>query len=285
MRTELRAVAIALFAAALTISGGAQAAFIAGWDFSQYAGQGSLQVSEDPDTADPINADTLRSNYSDYDPTFGAGGDSQDAGTMYINGQFGSTNVDENATIPVFRALAGSLTNNVTLPGSNEVPVGDVNFNASSGVLQVAAGNYLAGTGQDFNVTLSMIATATVDAVFAAHVSAVDPGMQGSNWSLSFAARTASGTASVGLEFSTDGSDWTVLAPADLTTTDTLFTRDVLGEAGENGYFRMRFTSTGTPRIDNVTISGDITPIPEPGTAMLMLLGLTGLGVVGRRRA
>jgi hypothetical protein len=34
-----------------------------------------------------------------------------------------------------------------------------------------------------------------------------------------------------------------------------------------------------------VTISGDVTVIPEPGTAALLMLGLAGLGVAGRRRA
>jgi hypothetical protein len=287
MRSQLRAAVIAVFAVALSAAGSAQAAFIAGWDFSQYAGAASLQVSEDAGTGDPIFADTLKSNYSDYDPTFGAGGASQPFGTMYINGANGSTDVDETALVPVFRSTTGSLTNNLALPGVNEVPVGDVAFGASSGVLQTGPGNYLAGTGQDFTVTLSMIATATVDAVFEANLSAVGPLNEGANWSLSFAGRTNSGTSDVTIEFSLDGIVWSALADANLTTTDTLFTRSVVGNSGDNAFFRLGLPGTVgvVPRIDNVSISGDVTVVPEPGTAMLLLLGLTGLGVAGRRRA
>jgi hypothetical protein len=284
MRTELQVAAIAVFAAALFVAGSAQAAFIAGWDFSQYAGGGGLQVSEDIDE-NPINSDTLKSNYSDYDPTFGAGGDSQDYGTMYINGMNGSTDVDENALVPVFRATSGSLGQNLTTPGANEVPSGDVNFGATSTVLQTGPGNYLAGTGQDYTISLSMIASATVNVVFEANLTALGALNEGQNWTLAFSGRTNTGDSNVSIEFSTDGSTWTAPTIVNLSATDALFTHLVPGNQSDKAFFRLGFAGSASlnPRIDNVTISGDVSLIPEPGTAMLMLLGLTGLGVAGRR--
>jgi hypothetical protein len=286
MQTHLRAAVITGFAAALSIAGSAQAAFIAGWDFSQYAGAGTLQISEDTNTGDPINSNTLKSNYSDFDTTFGAGGDSQDYGTMYINGDHGSTDVDENAGLPIFRTTTGSLTNNVTLPGSNEVPVGDVNFNATNTPLQVGAGNYLAGTGQDYNVTLSMISSSVVNAVFEANLSALGPLEVGENWSISFAGRVNTDTSNVTIEFSSDGITYSPLTSALFDMNDTLYTRSVAGNLGDNGFFRLGFSGSASvlPRIDNVTISADVSQIPEPGTALLLALGLTGLGVASRRR-
>jgi hypothetical protein len=271
-------------AASLFGVGSARAAFIAGWDFTQYAGASSLVV----DANTFATADTLKANYSDFDATFGAGGDSQPFGTMYMNGANGSTNVDENAATPIFLPTTGSLTPNLSLPGDNETPVGDVAFDASAGVLQSAAGNYNAGTGQDFRNVLSMRALANLSVVFEANLSALGPLFQAQNWSLSFAGVSSTLTSDVTVEFSTDGISYSSLATANLTTTAAAFTRSVLLNPGDNAFFRLGFTSTGAnpiPRIDNVTISGDVSAVPEPGTAMLLLLGLTGLGVAGRRRA
>jgi hypothetical protein len=284
MRHPIRVAAIAIAAASLLAVGSAQAAFIAGWDFTQYASAGGLTV--DANTFE--NADTLKANYSDFDPTFGAGGASQPFGTMYMNGANGSTNVDENAAVPIFLPTTGSLAPNLSTPGDNEVPVGDVAFDASSVVLQTAAGNYNAGLGQDFRNLLSMRALANVSVVFEANVSALGPLYEAQNWSLSFAGVSSTATSDVTVEFSTDGISYSSLATANLTTTAAAITRSVLLNPGDNAFFRLGFTSTGAnpiPRIDNVTISGDVALVPEPGTASLLLLGLAGLGVAGRRRA
>jgi hypothetical protein len=209
---------------------------------------------------------------------------------MWMNGTHGSTLVDPEAALPIFRPTGTSLTPNVGTPGANEVPIGDVNFNASSGNLNCCvAGSYLAGTGQDFNVALSMIAAANVSVVFEARVNTgTTLGTVAEDWELIFAGVTNNGTSDVSIEFSNDGIVWAPLAVATLTTTQTAFTRTVAGMSDESGFFRLGFVSTGTttatPRIDNVTISGDVSPIPEPGTAALLGLGLADLGVVGRRR-
>jgi hypothetical protein len=282
----MRVAAIAVFAASLSIAGSARAAFIAGWDFTQYAGAGTVQISEDPNTFEPINRNTLKANYSDFDTTFGAGGDSQPFGTMWMNGTNGSTLVDPDNSI--FLPTTGSLTPNLSTPGDNEVPVGDVAFDTSAGVLQVGAGNYEAGTGQDYRNVLSMRALGNVSVVFEANLSVLGPQYSVENWSLTFAGISSTATSDVTVEFSTDGINYAALTAASLTTTAAAFTRSVLGNAGDNAFFRLGFTSTGAnpiPRIDNVTISGDVTVIPEPGTAALFLLGLVGLGVAGRRRA
>jgi hypothetical protein len=287
MRAQLRVAAIAVFAASLWLAGPARAAFIAGWDFTQYAGAGGLQISEDPDTFEQINSNTLEANYSDFDATFGAGGDSQPFGTLYMNGTNGSSLVDPNGTTGLL-PTTGSLTPSLALPGANEVPVGDAAFDASAGVLQVGAGNYLAGTGQDYRNVLSMRALSDVSVVFEANVSALGPTFSVENWSLTFDGISSTLTSNVTVEFSTDGINYAALTPALLTTSQAAFTASVLGNAGDNAFFRLGFTSTGAnpiPRIDNVTISGDVTVIPEPGTAALLLLGLAGLGMAGRRRA
>jgi PEP-CTERM motif len=286
MRAQLRVAAIAVFVASLSIAGSARAAFIAGWDFTQYAGAGTLQISEDPNTFEPITRNTLKANYSDYDTTFGAGGDSQPFGTMWMNGTNGSTLVDPDNSI--FLPTTGSLAPNLSTPGDNEVPVGDEPFDTSAGVLQVGAGNYLAGTGQDFRNVLSMRALDDVSVVFEANLSVLGPLFQGENWSLTFAGISSTATSSVTVEFSTDGVSYAALAAADLTTSAAAFTRAVLANPGDNAFFRLGFTSTGAnpiPRIDNVTISADVTQVPEPGTSALLLIGLAGLGAAGRRRS
>jgi hypothetical protein len=205
---------------------------------------------------------------------------------MYADSTHGSTLVDPD--VPIFRSFTGSLSSNSTLPGANEVPVGDVFFGTSNGVLNVGDGNYLAGTGQDFNLALSMVAAADASVVFEADLSFLGPLYVAENWSLSLGARTNSSISAVTVEFSTDATNWTPLANLDLTDVASPFTRAVAGNQSDVGYFRLGFdgtTGAGQPRIDNVTISGDVSQVPEPGTAMLMLLGLTGLGMAGRRRA
>jgi hypothetical protein len=149
----------------------------------------------------------------------------------------------------------------------------------------VGTGNYAAGTGQDFREILSMRALSVLDIVFKADVSAITS--LGQNWSIAFAGVTNTGTSPVSVEFSTDGINYALLNTASFTTSQGLFTASVLGNESAAGYFRLGFDPAGgvIPRFDNVTISGDVAPIPEPTTAALLMLGLVGLGMAGRRRA
>lgn len=276
MTTQSRVTAITGFVISLFAVGSAQAAMVAGWDFTQYIGAGTLALEEDFE-----DDNTLRSNYSDFDPTFGAGGASQPFGTLYMNGTNGSTSVTSANIAPT----TGSLTPNLGTPGANEVPVGDVAFDAVAGVLQVGSGNYAAGTGQDFREVLSMRALSVIDIVFQADVSSITS--LGQNWSIAFAGVTNSGTSPVTVEFSTDGISYSLLDTLTFTTSQALFTASVVGNESATGFFRVGFDPAGAviPRFDNVTISGDVALIPEPGTAALLMMGLLGLGVAGRRRA
>jgi hypothetical protein len=72
------------------VAGGssAQASLVARWDFSQYAGDGFMSID-----GGSSFTNTLSANYSDLDPTFGAGFESAAFGTMYVDGSFGSTPV------------------------------------------------------------------------------------------------------------------------------------------------------------------------------------------------
>lgn len=99
---------------------------VAGWDFSQYALDGALSIDGETLT------DVLDANYSDYDPTFGAGAESAAYGRMFLDGEFGSTatplDLDNDPIVP--SAVApGSLQSNLSTP-LNGVPDPDVPFDS-----------------------------------------------------------------------------------------------------------------------------------------------------------
>lgn len=249
-------------ALALSIGGSANAAMIAGWDFSQYFGDGLLSLDGETLT------DTLPANYSNFDPTFGAGAESAAYGTMYLNGQFGSTPTPLDFTDPVVPSVAlnGSLSSNINAPAP---PVPFDTFNV------------LTAEGQLFANLQALQANAPAAIVFEAN-----PPQLGENWSITFGGRTFAGTSSITVEFSSNGSAYLSIGTANLNTVDTPFSFAAPGALGDRGYFRLTFAPVGInqPFIDNLSINA--TPvIPEPGTALLLLAGLVGLAKAGKREA
>lgn len=264
---KLKTLALASIASAavsLGAGGAAHAAsLVAGWDFSQYVGE---VLSVDGATF----ADTLDANYSDLDPTFGAGAESAAFGTMYINGQFGSFTTPKDFTDP-FAPVQPSLTSNA---------------DASSLIMgSTAAFNVLTAEGQANTTDLGMATNAAVDVVFGADLTSVLS--SGANWLLSFGGQALSGTASVDVEVSTDGGgSYSLLSTETLTTLDSKFSV-ALGAAADGldqVFVRLGFNAGNTAKIDNLALVADVTAVPEPGTALLMVAGAIGLGVFGRRR-
>lgn len=254
----------ALIAGSALAAGPSQAALIAGWDFSQWVGAGLLTTNG----ADPAN--TLDANYSSQDPSFGLGPDSAPFGTLYFDGQFGSTEVPVvgDGSEP-FRPVDPSLNSNLSLPTPNPF---------DSLVL-------LQGEGQPFQNLLRMGAFAPLSVVFEADLGSV-LGL-GSDWSLSFGGQTLSGASSVGIEFSSDGSSYAPVTSVNLSTVDSLFDVVLPAISDAQVFIRLSFsdaTANSVPSIDNLGISGIVTIVPEPGTLLLLASGIAGLSFWGRRR-
>ena len=257
-------------ALAALVGSPAQATMIAGWDFSQYAGDGFMSVD-----GGGTFTDTLDANYSDLDPTFGAGAESAAFGTMYVNGSFGSTDVDAGSGLEQFlpsAAAGGSLLSNQSAAG------GTADFDSFT---------VLASEGQLSTESLAMIAAATSVVVFEADLTSVS--QAGSGWSISFGARMFSGTSSLGIEFSGDGVSFTSFGSVNLTTVDTPFLVALGADATSQAYVRLTFAPAGAnqPLIDNVAINAfELTEVvPEPSAALLGTFGLAGLALAGRRRS
>ncbi|MCG8589592.1 MAG: PEP-CTERM sorting domain-containing protein [Proteobacteria bacterium] len=248
---------IASVAALAVSAGSAQADMIAGWDFSQYLGAGALS------TDGATLSTSLDANYSDFDPTFGAGAESAAFGTMYLDGQFGSSAVS-NQVAPT----NGSLASNLTAPGGQP-------FDSLT---------VLTDEGQTFANLLALTVNQPFNIVFEADLTSA--ALLGTDWGISFGGRTFSGSASVGIEFSTDGVSYSSFGSVDLSTSDTPFSVALGSDVSSNGYVRLLFDGAGgQPIIDNVAITATTSPIPEPGTAALLLIGLAGLARSSRRRA
>jgi hypothetical protein len=265
IQTLAAAAALALFGAAP-----AQAAtMVAGWDFAQYFGAGFLS------TDGATFTDTLSANYSNLDPTFNAGTESAQFGTMFIDGQHGSTAVAAGSGSEPFLPTSGSLGSNLTAP----VLGGGLNPFDSHTIL-------LSENPSGFASFLSMVATSTVSVVFSGDLTSVPQTGQG--WSITFGGQTSQGTASITVEFSTDGTNYTSAGPAlSLTTTDALFTVSFGSATSERAFVRLTIDpgSALDARIDNVALNvASLVAVPEPTTAALLLAGLVGLARFGRRR-
>jgi hypothetical protein len=233
---------------------------VAGWDFSQYAGPGFLTT--DGSTFPGF----LDSNYSDLDLPFNAGAGSAEFGTLYYDGQFGSSSFEVGTGNEPFTSTSGSLASNLNAPSVN--PFDSLTI--------------LASEGQTFTQLLSMTARDEVSVVFEADLSGQS--LTATNWVLSLGGRTFDGTSMVGVEFSTDGESYSAVDPIMLDMNDNPFEIPLGSEASAMAFVRLNFDpSGGRPIIDNLAISGQV--VPEPGTAGLLLTGLAGLVAYCRRRA
>jgi hypothetical protein len=266
MKIGLRISAFASLAAAALLAAPAQALVVAGWDFSQYLGDSLL-------TLDGVNgATTLSANYSNLDPTFNAGAESANFGTMYIDGQFGSTSVDPFNSPQIVPSAIGSLASNLTAPV--QAP-GDNEFDSHT-ILQFE--------GQLFANFQSMTAFVPSSMVFQADLGVVP--QFGENWQLSFGGQTFSGTSVLDIEYSLDGTVYTALPSIVLTVNDTPYVLDLFAGGSDTMFVKFTFTGAnpaGQPLIDNVALEATI--VPEPGTLLLVGSGLAGLVGFGRRRA
>lgn len=267
MKTKLLMSALSSLVVSATITVPAEAAMIAGWDFSQYFGAGNLSV-------DGVGyTNVLSANYSNLDPTFGAGAESSAFGTLYFDGSFGSTNVDPNpgtglaTVVPQSLSLAANI--NAPVVGGGPIPFD------SFAVLQ--------DEGQLFADPYSFQALSSVSFVFAAYTNTV-PGL-GSEWSLTFGGGTVSGTSTIGIEFSTDGVTYTPVGTQELTAGDSQYSVTLGALPSEAAFVRFNVNPLGVDtRIDNVAINGSIV-VPEPGTATLFFAALAAFATVVRRRA
>jgi len=267
MTTKLTKIAaIAVSSAAL--AGTATADLIAGWDFSQYRVDGTLDSGVGPD-------DTLPANYSSLDATFAAGGsdpgDSADFGTMFMDGSFGSDDVAEASASPAVVAHAHDTEANdqapLTLtPGSFPQTTFD-------------AFNILAAEGQVNQQRTALIARADTDVVFRADQGAASNGA----WQLSFAGYSIepeppTGPVEVDVEFAPDCGAYGFVQTVTLTGDEQAFDL-LLGNATvDDGCVRLALdTTNGQPVIDNVAL-------PEPGAASGILAGALLLAGLQRRR-
>lgn len=263
---------LAALASVLLVAGSAQAAVIAAWDFSQFFGPGAPTI----DGASLVT--TVTSNYSDFDPTFGAGADSG-FGTLYLDGTNGSTGtpgMPSTTAANFFQPTTDQITLLQTLP-QNAAPTGDVPFDSCT-VLQSPAEGM-----QTFCEDVSMIASTTVSVTFGFDLTSAPGGNAGNGFSLDFAGFDPGGS-SIGVETSADGSAFAAVAGTFTLGATEAPVNIPLGTALDGltqGFVRLTFDADSV--IDNFGISGTI--VPEPGTAMLMMLGLVGLSRAGRRRS
>jgi hypothetical protein len=265
MKIGLRISAFASLAAAALLAAPAQALVVAGWDFSQYLGDSFLSIDGATGTS------TLSANYSNLDPTFNAGAESANFGTMFIDGQYGSTSVDPfNQPEFVPSAALGSLASNLTAPV--QAP-GDNEFDSHT-ILQFE--------GQLFANFQTMTALAPATVVFQADLGVVP--QFGEAWQLTFGGATFSGTSVLGIEYSLDGTAFTALPSVLLDVNDKPFSVDLFAGGSDTMFVRLSFTNAnGQPVIDNLALEATI--VPEPGTLLLVGSGLAGLVGFGRRRA
>jgi hypothetical protein len=263
---KMKIKAYAIIAACLFVAAQAQAVpeLVAGWDFSQSCLAGNL-------CDEAFQAiQTLSANYSDLDPTNGMGAESAAFGTMHLDGTLGSSNV------PGYGGQFNPNDPNLTLNTSAHDPDG-----AFSLVMLGAEGNKSIMQAEIPGIAYqqhSMYASDAVDAVFA-----FDSGvLVGSNWEVSFAAQSL-GSSEVAVGFSLDGVSYSVLHTEALGTAEEVVSVSLPGSDLGAGYVMLSLSAGDASRIDNLAINAEL--VPEPGTVLMLGIGLGGLAAFGRRRS
>jgi hypothetical protein len=259
-------IAISSLALSAAIADTAHAFVAAGWDFSQYLGDGLLTIDGEN------GATTLAANYSNLDPTFNAGAESAAFGTMFINGQFGSSSVDPLGSQLEFVPSADPVQSNLDAPVQQP---GDIAFNAFE---------VLREEGQTFQNDLSMIARDAVAVVFRADVSSAGESADG--WHVTFGGKLSSGSQPTGssvvtVEASLDGSDYAEVGTVAITAADTPYAMLLTTATSASVFVRFVFDPVPgevEPLIDNVAIE-----VPEPGAIAQLAAACAALACLRRR--
>ncbi len=259
---------IATFAVAVLVAGPANAILIAGWDLSQYISGGGVL---DTDGAPPLDGAVLSANYSNRIPVQ-LGPTAAPYGTMFINGQFGSTLVPllgdgSEDILPTETSLGGNL--NAPVLGGN--------------VLQFDSLGQLNAQGQieENLMKMSLLGPTAIDVVFRANT----VGLPGTDWVISFGGRANTQSSNVTVQFSDtgDAADYQTAQIVLLTTADAPITVPLSVDAETSMWVRLRFDGSGQANFDNIAINANI--IPEPATGLLLAAGLAGLAACRRSRA
>jgi hypothetical protein len=260
----------------MAVAGSASAVMVAGWDFSQYQGQQYM----DTDSSFTYK-DSLESNYSDLDPSLGAGrngaisgtpcpiGASCSFGELHFDGDLGSTAIPEKGFLDSdFRPLSGSLFSNFDAPG----------------MLDFDSHVALQSEGQLFADAYRMNYAGSTAASIVFEVDLTSQTDDFTNWELVFAARTDSGLADIEIAFATSLEDavpeWSTDQVVAINATDSSYTVDLdgLGRQSDTAYVRMTFSGTGgAPNIDNVAVFADAASPPAPPVPAASPLGLSVL--------
>lgn len=243
----------------------AQSTVVAGWDFSQY-------VFDGPPTIDGATlATTLPANYSDFDPTFGAGSESAAFGTMFLDGSNGSTAISQQ-NLPILASAVpgtGSLASNISGP-INGVPSGDVAFDS---------GTVLQDEGQLAFERRALVAVDPVEVVFQADLSTL-PSQPGGDWTLVFAGKTSSGMADVGIGFGAGAPSYVDVGSRMLDVTDQTFSVPLGSSFDPTVFVRLSLDGNTDTFIDNLIIQ-----VPEPGAMAAAWSAIGALGLChGLRR-